>query len=168
MKFNEKEIQGVFEIILSPYKDDRGHFMEVFNSKIYESHGIINTWVRENHSKSENKGTIRGLHFQLPPYNEAKLVRVLSGSIIDIFVDLRYKSKTFGQWDSIILSSQNNKLIYIPRGFAHGFCTLEDNTEVVYKVDNYYKPSYESGIIWNDNYLKIDWPHTNPILSERF
>lgn len=167
MKISSLNFDGVFLIELNPIIDSRGFFMRTYDEKIFQDAGIIFNWVQENHSKSINKGTIRGLHLQLPPYQETKLVRCIKGSIQDVFVDLRKSSSTFGQWGSIVLSENNFKCILIPRGFAHGFCTLIDNCEVVYKVDNYYAPEYEVGIIWYDIDLGIKWDVNKPILSEK-
>ncbi|MCK4662465.1 MAG: dTDP-4-dehydrorhamnose 3,5-epimerase [Bacteroidales bacterium] len=167
MEIIKKKIKGTYEIILKPIKDNRGFFLRTYDNKIFDKFGINKNWVQENHSKSEKKGIIRGLHFQLPPFLETKLVRCIRGSVFDVFVDLRKNSPTFGQWDSIILSENSYNYAYIPRGCAHGFCTLTDISEVIYKVDNYYAPDYETGIIWNDKDLKIEWIEKNPILSEK-
>ena len=162
-----RKLLGVFEITLEPHKDARGFFMRTYDMKIFEELGIDRTWVQENHSCSVRKGIIRGLHFQFPPYAETKLVRCIRGAILDVFVDIRKNSPTFGEWDSIELSEQNKKCILVPRGFAHGFCTLTDESEIVYKVDNYYNPDAEGGIIWSDRDLDIKWAVSNPILSEK-
>jgi len=167
MLIKERKLRGVFEIQLEPHEDKRGFFMRVYDDKTFRKYGIHRNWVQENHSLSVEKGVIRGMHFQFPPDTETKLVRVISGEIYDVFIDLRKGSLTFGQWDSIKLSAQNKKMIYIPRGFAHGFCTLTKNCEVVYKVDNYYASDTEGCIRWNDPDLGIDWPANNPILSEK-
>lgn len=160
-------LAGVYEINLSPKMDHRGHFMRTFDEQIFNQFGIKRNWVQENHSLSINQGTIRGLHFQLPPYSETKLIRVVKGAIFDVFVDLRKDSPTFGKWGSVELTEDNFKMIFIPRGFAHGFCTLTDHCEVVYKVDNFYSPRHEGGVLWNDDVLNIDWPVLNPIISKR-
>lgn len=165
MEIEERNLAGVFEITLNPHKDERGFFMRTFDHNLFEAAGIERVWVQENHSRSENKGIIRGLHFQLPPYCETKLVRCIRGAILDVFVDLRTGSETFGRWDSIELTATNNKMVLIPRGFAHGFCTLEEISEVVYKVDNYYNKEAECGILWSDTDLAIEWPTREPILS---
>jgi len=167
MEIKERKINGVFEITLNPHGDSRGFFMRVYDDAIFKEHGISRNWVQENHSRSETKHIIRGLHFQLAPYSETKMVRCVKGAVLDVFVDLREGSKTFGQWDSIELSESNKKMIYIPRGFAHGFCTLTDISEVVYKVDNYYTPQAELGLLWNDADIGIDWPTTAPTLSDK-
>lgn len=158
MKIKERNFKGVFEIQLRPKEDKRGFFMRVYDIQLFEKYKIHRNWVQENHSLSIEKGVIRGMHFQFPPHSEVKLVRVINGKIYDVFIDLRKGSPTFGQWDSIVLSADNKKMMYIPRGFAHGFCTLTKNCEVVYKVDNYYSPDNEGSIKWNDPNLRIDWP----------
>ncbi len=158
MKIKEKNLKGVFEIQLEPKEDKRGFFMRVYDNKIFKEFKIHREWVQENHSLSLKKGTIRGFHFQFPPYTETKLVRVISGKIFDVFIDLRKGSNTFGKWDSIILSAENKKMLLIPRGFAHGMCALTDNCVMLYKVDNCFSPEYEGNIKWNDQDLGIDWP----------
>lgn len=167
MEIKERKLKGVFEIQLKPILDSRGFFMRSFDFKEFDKFGLNRTWVQENHSLSEEKGIVRGLHFQLPPYSETKLVRCIKGAILDVFVDLRKDSPTFGQWDSIELSAENMKMIFIPRGFAHGFCTLTEVSEVYYKVDNYYNKESERGLMWNDKIVGINWPTSNPILSEK-
>ena len=158
---------GVFEIQLEPHEDERGFFMRVYDDDIFKEYGLHRDWVQENHSLSMEKGVIRGIHIQLPPFQETKLVRVIRGEIYDVFIDLRQDSATFGEWDHIMLSAANKKMAYIPRGFAHGFCTLTKNTEVVYKVDNYYAPKHERSILWNDPDLGIEWPVKKPIQSAK-
>ena len=167
MEIKERKLSGTFEITLQPHRDDRGFFMRTFDENIFQESGINRRWVQENHSRSESSGIIRGLHFQLPPFSESKLVRCIVGEVLDVFVDLRANSPTFGQWDSINLSAENKKVILIPRGFAHGFCTLSNISEILYKVDNVYSPHSEFGIIWNDKDINIRWPHINPTLSEK-
>ncbi|MDX9930182.1 MAG: dTDP-4-dehydrorhamnose 3,5-epimerase [Bacteroidales bacterium] len=167
MEFIEGRLKGVFVIRLKAFPDHRGFFMRVYDDALFETYGISREWLQENHSLSVRKGTVRGLHFQLPPFDETKLVRCIRGSIYDVFVDIRPSSDTFGQWDSIVLSAENRQMIYIPRGFAHGFCTLEDNCEVLYKADNVYSPEYERGILWNDEDLNINWPVDVTVLSQK-
>ena len=167
MEIKERKIKGTFEITLNPILDDRGFFMRTFDDAIFKEKGLERKWVQENHSRSEEKGIIRGLHFQLPPFTETKLVRCVKGAVLDVFVDLRKDSETFGQWDSIELSEDNKKMIFIPRGFAHGFCTLTEISEILYKVDNFYSPKFECGLLWNDNDVGIKWPTNSPILSEK-
>ena len=167
MNINERKLKGVFEITLNPHEDERGFFMRTFDQSFFNESGINRNWVQENHSCSLRKNIIRGLHFQFPPFAETKLVRCIRGKVLDVFVDIRKGSDSFGQWDSIELSEDNYKMIMIPRGFAHGFCTLTERSEVLYKVDNFYNKESESGIIWNDNDLNIKWNVEDPILSEK-
>ncbi len=167
MIIKELDIEDVYEIQLKTIADERGNFTRTFDDKIFSKFNLSIKWVQENHSISLKKNTIRGLHFQFPPFSETKLIKVVKGEIYDVYVDLRDKSPTFGKWGSIILSSNNNKMILIPRGFAHGYCTLSDDCEILYKVDNYYNPHKESGIIWHDPTLSINFPITvhKPITS---
>jgi dTDP-4-dehydrorhamnose 3,5-epimerase len=165
MKINSTPFEGVFELIPRVFEDSRGYFFESFKAQILESQGIQVNWVQENQSYSQS-GTIRGLHFQKEPYAQAKLVRVIEGKVLDVIVDLRKDSKTFGQSLSIILDSKVNNILYIPRGFAHGFSVLE-TTVFLYRCSNYYNKDAEGGILWNDPELAIDWQVENPILSER-
>ena len=167
MLIKERRIKGIFEIQLKPYEDRRGFFMRVYDAQLFEKYKINKNWVQENQSLSVEKGVIRGMHFQLPPHSEAKLIRVINGKIYDAFIDLRKGSTTFGQWDSINLSAENKKMIYIPRGFAHGFCTLTEKCEILYKMDNYYTPNSEGNIKWNDPDVGINWPVSDPIISEK-
>ncbi len=154
-------------IIPKIYKDKRGFFMETYNEAVFRKIlGIKAKFIQDNHSKSKY-GVLRGLHFQKPPYEQAKLVRCIKGKILDVIVDIRKNSPTYGKYYSVVLSSKNKKMLYIPRGFAHGFLVLSKEAEVIYKVDNKYAPQYESGIIWNDPYLNIPWPIREPILSEK-
>mgnify|MGYP006276591015 CR=1 FL=1 len=167
MEILEKKIKDVYEIQLSPIGDHRGFFMRTFDLNEFNNYGLNKVWVQENHSRSTQKGIIRGLHFQLPPFTETKLVRCINGAVLDVFVDLRKDSATFGQWDSIELSAENKKMIFIPRGFAHGFCTLTEESEVLYKVDNFYSKENERGLLWSDSEIGINWPVKDPILSEK-
>ena len=167
MYITERELKGVYEITLKPISDSRGYFMRVYDEDVFSKLGLSIKWVQENQSSSERKNIVRGLHFQLPPFTETKLVRCTSGSVLDVFVDLRRESSTLGKWDCIELSDTNKKMIYIPRGFAHGYCTLTDYSTVQYKVDNYYSKESEYGIAWDDTDLQITWPTGNPFLSEK-
>jgi dTDP-4-dehydrorhamnose 3,5-epimerase len=167
MEIKERIFRGVYEIELNPIGDHRGFFMRTFDINEFNKYGLNKIWVQENHSRTTQKGTIRGLHFQLPPYTETKLVRCINGAVLDVFVDLRKDSQTYRQWDSIVLSAENKKMVLIPRGFAHGFCTLTEESEVLYKVDNFYSKEHERGIIWNDPEIGIEWPTSTPILSEK-
>ncbi|MBL7775281.1 MAG: dTDP-4-dehydrorhamnose 3,5-epimerase [Saprospiraceae bacterium] len=167
MEFTERKLKGAYEIQLAPIRDERGFFMRSYDAAIFEKAGLHRPWLQENHSRSERRGIIRGLHFQFPPFAETKLVRCVRGAVLDVFVDLRAGSATFGQWDAVELSETNWKMAYIPRGFAHGFCTLTPESEVLYKVDNVYSREHEGGLLWSDPALGIDWPVQDPILSEK-
>lgn len=168
MEIKELEIPGVYKITLAPIMDDRGFFMRAYDLNTLNQFGLNRVWVQENHSRSEQKGVIRGLHFQLPPFSETKLIRCVKGSILDVIVDIRQNSETFGKWISIELSEINKQMLYIPRGFAHGFCTLTEVSEVIYKADNFYSKEFERGILWNDPDLGINWPLVEkPVLSEK-
>jgi dTDP-4-dehydrorhamnose 3,5-epimerase len=141
--------------------------METYSEKDFKAAGIEATFVQDNHAMSVTKGVLRGLHFQNPEDTQAKLVRVIKGAVYDVIVDLRKDSETYGKWEGFELTAKNFYMLFVPRGFAHGYCTLEDYTEFVYKTDNFYAPQNEGGIVWNDPDLKIYWPIENPILSEK-
>jgi dTDP-4-dehydrorhamnose 3,5-epimerase len=167
MNIIETKIPGAMEITLLPHEDDRGFFMRTYDVDLFKDLGLDCNWVQENHSFSRRAGIIRGLHFQFPPYGESKLIRVVRGAVFDVFVDLRKGSPSFGQWGAVELNEDNNKMVFLPRGLAHGFCTLKGTTSVVYKVDNFYRPEAEGGIIWDDRDIKIDWPTRAPQLSKK-
>lgn len=158
-------------VLLSPkrFADARGWFSETWNRSRLELAGIAHDFCQDNHSLSKNKGTIRGLHFQAPPFAQAKLVRCVRGRIFDVAVDIRKSSPTFGQWVGVELSAENGKQLLIPSGFAHGFVTLEPDCEIAYKVDAYYSAECDGGVAWNDPRIGIEWPldGANPILSEK-
>lgn len=156
-------------LVLEPkvFEDERGFFMETYNKKVYAEHAIHYDFVQDNHARSEQKGVLRGLHFQLPPHAQTKLVWVNSGSVLDVAVDLRTDSPMFGKWYSIVLSARNRKRLLIPKGFGHGYATLEAGVEFLYKVDEYYAPKEDSGIRWNDPDLGVDWGDVEPILSDK-
>jgi len=147
--------------------DHRGFFMESYNNSLFKQNGINYNFIQDNHSLSAEPGVLRGLHYQLNPKAQTKLVRVLTGAIYDVIVDIRKNSPTFGQWVGVILSEHNKRQLLVPKGFAHGFCTLVPNTQVLYKVDEYYSPEHDRGILWSDPALGIDWPTSNPILSDK-
>ena len=164
MKINKTFIEDLLIIQPQLFKDDRGFFYESYNKNNLD---INIVFVQDNESKSY-KGVIRGLHFQAPPFEQTKLVRCVSGNILDVVVDLRTNSKTYGKSFSFELSSENNKQLFVPKGFAHGFQILSETAVVNYKVDNYYNPKSEKGIIWNDKDLSINWNlDLKPSLSER-
>lgn len=160
MQIFSQNIPDVKVITPKKNEDYRGFFSESYNKKALEVVGIHSTFVQDNHSLSVEKGTLRGLHFQMPPFAQEKLVRVTQGSILDVAVDIRKNSPTFGKHVSVVISAKEWNQILIPIGFAHGFCTLEANTEVIYKVTNYYSAEHDRGIIWNDSDLSIEWPVT--------
>lgn len=169
-KFNfiKTNIEGLFVIEPSLFRDDRGYFMETYNQKEFENAGINVNFVQDNQSKSK-KGVLRGLHFQ-KRNSQGKLVRVIKGKVFDVALDLRKNSKTFGKWHGVVLSDENNLQFYIPENFAHGFLVLSDEAEFVYKCTNFYDPESEGGIIWNDPTIAINWPLDDikyPILSEK-
>lgn len=141
--------------------------MESFSQAALEKQGIDAVFVQDNHSLSTEAGTLRGLHYQLEPYAQTKLVRVTAGAVFDVVVDLRTGSPTYGQWESFTLSASNKQQLLVPKGFAHGFCTLRPQTEVQYKVDSYYSPEHDRGISWNDPCLNIKWPIEQPVLSDK-
>lgn len=149
------------------FEDQRGFFMESYNKHVFDQLQMNFHFVQDNHSRSNEAGVLRGLHYQLNPKAQTKLVRVLTGAIYDVVVDIRKGSPTYGQWQGYLLSEANKRQLLVPKGFAHGFCTLVENTQVLYKVDEYYSPEHDRGIAWNDPQLGIDWPTSNPILSEK-
>lgn len=159
-------------MLLSPtrFGDDRGWFSEVYNEKTFSVYGINDRFVQDNHSQSIPVGTLRGLHFQTGPFEQAKLVRCIRGRIFDVAVDIRRGSPTFGQWVGAELSAENGRQLFVPVGFAHGFLTLEPSTEVTYKVSNLYSPENDGGILWSDPQIGIEWPlprGVEPILSPK-
>ena len=158
-------------ILVEPkiFKDGRGYFMETYKFSEFEKNGILNNFVQDNQSLS-TKNVLRGLHYQLPPFAQAKLIRCLKGKIFDVAVDIRKSSPTFGKWVSADLSEENKKMLYIPEGFAHGFLTLSETAEIHYKITGEYAPDYERAIIWNDKDISINWPigdNQEVILSEK-
>lgn len=167
MDFKERKIKGLLEIELSPFKDSRGFFMRTFDNDLFLQHGIEGPWVQDNHSGSDEQYTLRGLHFLLPPYTDGKMVRCLRGEILDVAVDLREHSPTFGQYELFHLRSVEDKVIYIPKGFAHGFLTMKPYSEIYYKHNTFYHKEYDTGIKWDDKEINIDWPVKKPIISEK-
>ena len=165
-EFRKTEIEGVILVIPKVFKDQRGYFMETYEKRVFSENGINTTFVQDNQSYSK-KNTLRGLHFQKGEYAQAKLVRCVKGKILDVAVDLRRNSPTFGKYVAVELSEENNYQLFIPRGFAHGFLVLSEDAIVNYKVDNFYNPESEGGLIWNDKTVNINWPIKNPILSEK-
>ncbi len=164
--FSSLEIPDVKLITPKYYLDERGYFLENYKESEFLASGIDAKFVQDNFSHSIY-GVLRGLHYQTELKQQAKLVSVISGEIFDVAVDIRKDSTTFGKWTSEILSEKNHKMLYIPEGFAHGFCTLSDTANVLYKVTNEYSPENEQGIIWNDSDIAISWPIQNPIVSKK-
>lgn len=158
MKFIETDLPGVLLLRPARLSDDRGFFSETFRESWLAEAGLPVAWVQDNHSCSAQKGTVRGLHFQVPPRAQAKLVRVSRGSILDVAVDLRRLSPTYGRHAAVRLGGDTWEQLFIPAGFAHGYCTLEPDTEVLYKVTDYYSPEHDRGLLWNDPALGIAWP----------
>ena len=154
--FNKTEIEGVYIVENKVFGDNRGYFMETYNKEQFAEAGLNMTFVQDNESKS-TKGVLRGLHFQRK-HSQGKLVRVTNGEVFDVAVDLRKSSKTYGKWVGVILSSENKKQFYIPEGFAHGFLVLSDEATFNYKCTDFYAPEYDSGLLWNDADVAIEWP----------
>lgn len=165
MEFIKTAIEGLLIIEPRIFRDNRGFFFESYSKRTFEDNGIDIEFIQDNHSRSV-KGTIRGLHFQeIRPQD--KLVRAVVGEILDVVVDLRPGSPTFGKWVSVLLSAENARQLLVPKGFAHGFCVLSEEAEFLYKCSDFYYPEYEKGIIWNDSSLNIAWPIENPVISGR-
>ena len=164
--FMKLDIPEVMLVEAKAFHDDRGFFLESFKESVFTSNGIDTRFVQDNFSHSA-KGVLRGLHYQKNPKAQAKLVTALRGEIFDVAVDIRKDSPTYGKWVGEILSETNHKLLYIPEGFAHGFCVLSEIADVLYKVSREYSPEHERGIIWNDPEINITWPIDKPVLQER-
>lgn len=168
MNFIETHIAGACLIQPEPRGDHRGYFMRTYDEAAWQQAGLARDWLQENESLTQHRGTVRGLHFQAPPHAETKLVRVVRGAVRDVFLDIRKDSPTYGQWGSAELSAENHHMLYLPKGIAHGFCTLSDDVMFLYKVDAVYAPHAEGGVLWNDPDLAIDWPlDGEPILSDK-
>lgn len=165
MEIRETPIKDVYEIYPAVFKDARGYFLETYRKDLFEKHGLPTEWLQDNQSFSM-AGILRGLHFQQGAFAQAKLARVILGKVLDVCVDLRKGSPTFGRYHSVILDSVQHNMLYIPKGFAHGFAVLEDAV-FSYKCSNLYDKASEGGIIWDDPELGIDWQVANPILSEK-
>jgi dTDP-4-dehydrorhamnose 3,5-epimerase len=168
MKIIETKIPDLKIIEPSVFADDRGYFFESYSAKEFEKLGIVDylAFVQDNESKSQ-KGVLRGLHFQNPPFAQAKLVRVVRGAVLDVAVDIRKNSQTYGQHVCVELSEQNKRMLYIPKGFAHGFLTLENDTIFSYKCSFFYNKNSEGSLLWNDETLAINWGTEDPILSDK-
>ena len=164
--FKKLNIPEVILVEAKAFSDDRGFFMESYQESNFVENGINYKFVQDNFSHS-TKGVLRGLHYQKNPKAQSKLVTVLKGEIFDIAVDIRKNSPTFGKWVGEILSENNHKLLYVPQGFAHGFCVISDEADVLYKVNNDYSPENDRGIIWNDPDIAVKWPIEKPLVSEK-
>ena len=167
MKLTKTSIEGLFIVEPTVFGDHRGLFFESWSKRDFEQAGLFYDFVQDNHSTSTVKGTLRGVHFQRGAYSQAKLVRCIRGVVLDVAVDLRPESPTYKQVEAVELSEENKRQLLIPRRFAHGFVTLSDHVEFLYKVDNYYAPDHEGGIRWDDPELNIDWGVEDPILSAK-
>jgi dTDP-4-dehydrorhamnose 3,5-epimerase len=165
--FNESHLEGAYVIEQDRVRDERGFFARTYCRHEFEVHGLNPTFVQCNTSFNARKGTLRGMHYQAAPYQETKLVRCTMGAIYDVIIDLRAGSQTFGQWLSAELTSENGRMLYIPESFAHGFLTLQDNTEVFYQMSEFYVPDCSRGVRWNDRAFNIQWPFDVVVISER-
>ena len=167
MEFTETAVEGCFLIEVEPRGDDRGFFARGFCRREFEAHGLNPNVAQANLSFNRDKGTLRGMHFQMPPHAENKLVRCTRGSIFDVALDLREESRTYLRWAGATLSAENHSMLYVSEGCAHGYLTLEDDSEVFYLVSEFYAPDCEGGVLWNDPAFGIGWPAAPAIVSER-
>ena len=167
MKFITTEIEGLFIIETTPFTDHRGSFARLFCAREFKEAGLVDRFVQSNLSITTKKNTIRGMHYQVDGAEEVKLVQCTRGRIMDVVIDIRKSSETFGKHLVTELSEDSNRLLYVPQGFAHGFLTLEDNCHVTYQVSSFYSPGKEKGIRWNDPFFNIPWPVTDPVISEK-
>ena len=167
MHFTETKLKGLFIIDIEAHKDERGFFARSWCEDEFKNHGLDSRLVQCNISSNKRRGTLRGMHYQVAPFPEAKLVRCTRGAIYDVIVDIRTTSPTFGHWLGIELTEDNHRATFIPVGFAHGFQTLQDNSEILYQMSEFYHPECAHGVRWNDPAFKIDWPIDRPIISQR-
>jgi len=167
MIFTETELTGAYIIEIEKLEDERGFFARTWDKKIFEENGLNSRVTQCDISFNKLKGTIRGMHFQIPPYEEAKIVNCIKGKIFDVIIDLRSGSGTYQKWVSVELSDQNKKMLYIPEGFAHGFQTLEDNTLVYYQISEVYSPEQARGVRWDDKAFQIEWPLKKTVISRK-
>ncbi len=167
--FDETELPGVVVVTPPLFEDERGFFQETYNQRAFHANGIADPFVQDNHSWSRHAGTLRGIHFQIDPQAQAKLVRCIRGRAFDVAVDLRRSSPRFGRWAGVELSAGNHKLIYVPAGFGHAFVTLEDDTEILYRVSQHYSKDHDAAIRWNDPDIGVAWPvgEADVILSQK-
>ena len=167
MKFIETKLKGTYIIELEPMEDERGFFARTFCQDEFRKNGIDFNIVQCNISYNKKKGTLRGMHYQIAPYEEAKLVGCIRGAIYDVIIDLRVGSSTYCQWFAVELTEENYKMLYIPKGFAHGFQTLEDNTVVFYQMSEFYYPECARGVRWDDSTFEIEWPLSEQVMSKK-
>jgi dTDP-4-dehydrorhamnose 3,5-epimerase len=167
MLFHETLLKGAYTIELTPFSDDRGLFARTFCKREFAAIGHQKEFVQFNHSRSNFQGTLRGMHYQRAPYAEIKLIRCIRGSVLDVIIDLRPQSPTFLQHIGVELSAENMRMIYVPEGFAHGFQTLEDQTELIYHHTSFYAPEHEGGIRYDDPRINIQWPLEVTVISEK-
>lgn len=167
MKFNKTPLEGAYTIELQRIGDDRGFFARLFCTKEFSDVGLVTSFEQINNSLTKNKGTLRGMHYQLPPFAEVKVVRCIRGALFDVILDLRPDSPTYGKWYGDTLSADNRRMMYVPKGFAHGFLTLEEDTEAFYLVSTPYAPEHERGIRYNDPEFDIEWPIEPLEVSEK-
>ena len=167
MIFTETKLKGAYILDLEKHGDDRGFFARSFCKKEFEQYGLVSDVVQTNVSHSVKKGTLRGMHYQLAPHQETKLVRCTQGALHDVIIDLRKDSPTYKQWIGVELTADNHKMLFVPRDFAHGFLTLEEHTEITYEVSEFYTPEAESGLRWNDPAFGIEWPATVHEISDK-
>lgn len=167
MKLTPLRLPGAWLIELAPHRDERGYFQRTYDEALFAKHGLSTTWVQDNEAFNSQQGIVRGLHFQRPPHAETKLVRVVEGAIWDVILDLRAASPTYGQWEGVELAATSQRVLYVPRGFAHGYCTLTPTARVLYKVDAAYAPEAEGGVRFDDPQLAIPWRADKPLVSDK-
>lgn len=167
MKFLKSDLPGAVEIRLEPQADERGLFARAWCQEEFERHGLNSRLVQCNISYNERKGTLRGMHYQDEPFGEAKVVRCTAGAIYDVAIDLRAQSPTYRRWLGVVLSARERNMLYVPEGFAHGFLTLEDHTEIFYQMSEFYHPEAALGVRWDDPAFQIRWPGKIEVISER-
>jgi len=167
MIFTETKLKGAFIIDIKPFEDERGFFSRAYCANEFAEHGLTTRVAQANISFNHSKGTLRGMHYQIPPHGEVKIVRCTRGALYDAIVDMRPDSETYLQWIGVELTEQNHRMLYVPENFAHGFITLADNTEATYQVSEFYTPGAERGLRWNDPAIGIEWPLEPVVISEK-
>ena len=167
MMFVETKLSGAYIIEIEKIEDERGFFARTFDKNEFSKIGLDSEFIQSSISINNKRGTIRGMHYQNKPYEESKIVRCTKGKIFDVIIDLRPNSKTFKEWFSVELSEENHKMLYVPKGFAHGFQTLENNTKILYNISQFYHPESSKGVRWNDEIFRIKWPLKVSLISEK-